>query len=173
MGKIIVCTGGVRSGKSSYAIARAREFKQKNAFIATATPLDDEMKTRIHAHKESRGDSFITVEEPYDLAGAINRIDENVSIVVIDCLTVWLGNLFFKYDNDETIIVRQIDSLVQCLTNTNKCFIMVTNEIGWGIVPENKMARQFRDISGYMNQSVAKIASEVLLFVCGIPLKIK
>jgi len=173
MAEITLCTGGVRSGKSSFAITLAQKYKQEKAFIATAIALDDEMTLRIHAHQKNRSNNFLTIEEPYDVVSAINTIEKNIGVIVIDCLTVWLGNLFFKYENNETAIIPCIDSLVHCLEHNHKNFIIVTNEIGWGIVPENKMARQFRDISGYMNQSMAKIASEVLLFVCGIPLKIK
>jgi adenosylcobinamide kinase / adenosylcobinamide-phosphate guanylyltransferase len=173
MAKITLCTGGVRSGKSSYALALAKRNKGKKVFIATATALDDEMKLRIKNHRKSRGKMFRTMEEPYELAATLSAIDKTASVIVIDCLTVWLGNIFYKYDNNERNILRCVELFVKELKRLSADCIIVTNETGWGIVPENKMARSFRDIAGYMNQGVAAIADRVYLFVCGIPVKIK
>jgi adenosylcobinamide kinase/adenosylcobinamide-phosphate guanylyltransferase len=173
MAKITLCTGGVRSGKSLYALTLAKRNKGKKVFIATATALDDEMKLRIQNHRKSRGKMFQTIEEPYELAETLSDIDKTVPVIVIDCLTVWLGNIFYKYNNNEKNILRCVELFVKELKRLSIDCIIVTNETGWGIVPENKMARSFRDIAGYMNQGVAAIADTVYLFVCGIPVKIK
>jgi adenosylcobinamide kinase / adenosylcobinamide-phosphate guanylyltransferase len=173
MAKITLCTGGVRSGKSSYALTLAKRNKGKKVFIATATALDDEMKLRIQNHRRSRGKMFQTIEEPYELAATLSDIDKTASVIVIDCLTVWLGNLFHKYEGNEKEILLCVDLFIKELKRFSIDCVIVTNETGWGIVPENKMARSFRDIAGYMNQGVAAIADTVYLFVSGIPVKIK
>jgi len=173
MGSITLVTGGVRSGKSSFALSYASEKRGTKTFIATAIPFDDEMKARVDTHKKERGESFITVEEPYDLSQAVLSVKEDITIAVIDCLTVWLGNLFYKYDSDMGKIKAAIDNFVNALQNCHVEIIMVTNEVGWGIVPENKMAREFRDCNGFLNQRIAKIADHVILCVSGIPVTIK
>ncbi len=175
MAKITLLTGGVRSGKSSYALTLAKKHaaRGKKAFIATATVLDNEMDLRIKNHKKSRGNIFTTIEEPYELATALKGIDTTVSVIVIDCLTVWLGNLYHKYHSNEKKIIKCVDSFLGELKKLKIDCILVTNETGWGIVPDNKMARSYRDMAGYMNQSVATISDMVYLFVSGIPFTIK
>jgi adenosylcobinamide kinase/adenosylcobinamide-phosphate guanylyltransferase len=173
MATITLITGGVRSGKSSYALDLAKKSPGAKVFIATALRLDDEMKQRIENHRTSRGKTFATIEEPYDLGEAISRLDASVSVVVIDCLTVWLGNLFFKSNNDEKKVLGLVSAMISDLKKASPHFFIVTNEIGWGIVPENELSRKFRDVAGYLNQAVAHIADAVYLMCCGIPLKIK
>jgi len=173
MGKITLVTGGVRSGKSSFALSYASSKVGTKVFIATAVAIDDEMRTRIENHQAERGKSFFTIEAPYDLSGAISLLSPEYSIAVVDCLTVWLGNLFYKFDNDMVGIQNAIDTLPDTLLNASTEIILVTNEVGWGIVPENKMAREFRDCSGLLNQKIAKIADTVVLCVSGIPITIK
>jgi adenosylcobinamide kinase/adenosylcobinamide-phosphate guanylyltransferase len=178
MGKIILVTGGARSGKSSWAQSRAEEsqFTYKRVFVATALPLDDEMSKRIEKHREDRDSTWNAIEAPYDLECAIKSI-VNDSVICIDCLTVWLGNIWFQKNGDENEMRKSCESLRDYLKSWEKTaigeLIIVTNEVGWGIVPEDPGVRVFRDVAGFLNKSIAGIANEVVLTVCGVPLKIK
>lgn len=173
MGKITLITGGVRSGKSAYALACASATCGTKAFIATAIPFDIEMEERARNHQLERGDVFVTIEEPYDLPKAISGLNDEVKAVVVDCLTVWLGNLFYKHENDLDIIKSSVDQLISSFNSCHADIYMVTNEVGWGIVPDNKLSRLFRDYNGLLNQKVASRADEVIVVICGIPSKIK
>ncbi len=172
-GRITLVTGGARSGKSARALEIANGFPRR-VMIAAATPIDDEMARRIEAHQLERGDEWVTVEEPVDLARAIKGIPSSMSadatVVVVDCLTVWLGNLFHK---ESDAIDARIDSLVAAIASCPHELVIVTNEIGWGIVPADAETRRFRDIAGRLNQRVGRIATRVELVVCGIPVVIK
>lgn len=173
MGKITLVTGGVRSGKSRFALSYAQSKDGTKMFIATAVPFDDEMKKRVDNHRLERGELFETVEEPYELAAAIARVQSEYSITVVDCLTVWMGNLFYKYEQNPGQIHDEIDRLISALRCLQSEIIIVTNEVGWGIVPENKLAREFRDMNGLLNQKVAAVADNVILSVSGIQINIK
>jgi adenosylcobinamide kinase/adenosylcobinamide-phosphate guanylyltransferase len=173
MAKITLLTGGVRSGKSSFALSLAKQYKGKKAFIATAMAIDHEMELRIKNHRMSRGRLFTTVEEPYELGKVIACVDGSVSVIVVDCLTVWLGNLFYKYGEKEKKVLEKVHSFTKDLKRTTTDCIIVTNETGWGIVPENELSRKFRDVAGYLNQEVARISDEVYLLCSGIPVRIK
>ncbi len=168
--KIIFITGGARSGKSSFAMAEASKVNGRKAYIATAEALDEEMKERIEKHKRRRGDDWVTYEEPIKIPDVLKTIEGRYRLVVIDCLTLWLSNLMKADLNIETEIGHFISSLVTC--HSSLIFI-VSNEVGMGIVPENEMARRFRDMAGFLNQGVAEIADEVYMIVAGLPLKIK
>jgi adenosylcobinamide kinase / adenosylcobinamide-phosphate guanylyltransferase len=173
MGKVTLITGAARSGKSDYALALARRIKGKKAFIATAAGLDDEMKERIRNHRRERGADFETIEETLDLRAALRRVRAGTKAAVLDCLTVWLGNLYHEYHEDEKRIRKSIDALAASLRKLPYALFIVTNEVGWSIVPENALARKFRDMSGYMNKKIAANSDRVDLCVCGIPVKIK
>jgi adenosylcobinamide kinase/adenosylcobinamide-phosphate guanylyltransferase len=173
MAKITLLTGGVRSGKSSFALSLAKQYKGKKAFIATAVAIDHEMKLRIEKHRRSRARLFTTVEEPYELGNAITGVHGSFSVIVVDCLTVWLGNLFYKYGEKEKMVLEKVHSFTKDLKRTTADCIIVTNETGWGIVPENELSRKFRDVAGYVNQAVAEMADTVYLMCSGIPVKIK
>lgn len=173
MGKTTLITGGVRSGKSAYALCCAEEYSGEKAFIATAVPFDSEMKERVKKHQFERGNRFLTVEEPYELYKSISAMNDSIAVIVIDCLTVWLGNLFYKYNNDVKIINEEIEMFVCSIKQSKIDFYIVTNEVGWGIVPDNELSRSFRDCNGFMNQKMAACADNVYLCTCGIPLKIK
>ncbi|MCL4234506.1 MAG: bifunctional adenosylcobinamide kinase/adenosylcobinamide-phosphate guanylyltransferase [Deltaproteobacteria bacterium] len=172
-GRITLLTGGARSGKSTRAMEIANGFPRR-VIIATATPFDDEMARRIEEHQAERGDEWVTVEEPIDLARAVRGIPSSASAdataVVVDCLTVWLGNLF--HDEPDNVEAR-IDSLVAAVASSPHDLIIVSNEIGWGIVPADAETRLFRDVAGRLNQRVARIATHVELVVSGIPVTIK
>ncbi len=168
---ITFITGGARSGKSRIAMELASKYSSK-AFIATAVPFDAEMKERIKRHKLERSKTFFTIEEPKKLSSAIASLPAGTKVVVIDCLTVWLSNLI--HDNDiESDTCPQISDFLKAIKNPPCDIIIVSNEVGCGIVPENPLARNFRDIAGKLNQNVASIANNVILAVSGIPVEIK
>ncbi len=167
--KIVFITGGVRSGKSSFALKEASKIPGKKVYIATAEALDEEMRERIEDHKRKRGKDWDTHEEPISIADVIKNIEDRYNIIVIDCLTLWLSNLFLNNKN----VKKEIESFY-CSLSTARCpLFIVSNEVGMGIVPENEMARNFRDMAGILNQKVAEISDEVYVVVAGIPLKIK
>ncbi len=142
------------------------------AFIATAIAFDEEMKKRIMQHKKDRNDEFLTIEESLDIAAAVRSLPENIDVAIIDCLTVWLGNLMHNNNvNMETL--PEIEAFINVLDNPPCDLIIVANEVGSGIVPENQMARQFRDIAGKLNQQTASKAQNVILVTCGIPMYLK
>jgi adenosylcobinamide kinase / adenosylcobinamide-phosphate guanylyltransferase len=171
MPKIIYVTGGARSGKSSYALKIAENYT-KRVFMATAEPFDEEMKKRIALHREERGGLFHTLEEPLYPERLFQELPEDTGVVLLDCLTVWAGNLMHHFDTAEAIQMR-IGSFLQALKSIPCDIILVSNEVGMGIVPENAMARQFRDIAGIINQKVASAADEAYFLCSGIPLKLK
>jgi len=171
MYRVTLVTGGVRSGKSRYAMESVESYDRK-AFIATALPLDEEMKERIAKHEAERNDAFLTVEEPIDIGRAVNSLPKDIDVAVIDCVTVWLGNLMHRYGPDRDTFF-EIESFLKILRNPSCDLTIVTNEVGMGIVPENSMARRFRDMAGTLNRRMAKAADEVVLLVSGIPMVIK
>lgn len=174
MAKITLVTGGARSGKSFFAQELALKYDIERIFIATATPFDNEMTERIRKHQQERGDAFVTIEAPYDLANAVKEYSTtHQCIILIDCLTVWLGNLMYRYENNDSAIVSALTDFKISLNDISGEVIMVTNEVGMGIVPDNALARQFRDIAGTLNRQIAIDAETVYLLVSGIPLKIK
>lgn len=168
---ITLVTGGARSGKSQHALKLAMEHEHR-VFIATAQAMDSEMTDRIAKHKAERGDSFTTIEEPFDLATALRQIPADTDLVLIDCLTVWIANLMYKHGDDADSF-PEITDLLSALTNTSLNIIIVTNEVGMGIVPDNAASRNFRDIAGRLNQDIAAIADSVVLTVSGLPLELK
>lgn len=169
--KVTFVIGGARSGKSSFALKEASKCSGQKAYIATAQALDDEMKERIERHKRERGDEWNTFEEPLKIAGLIPDLAGKYKVVLLDCLTIWLSNSMMT-DAD---VKNEIEELINTLRITHYAsrLFIVSNEVGMGIVPENKLARQFRDLAGMLNQKVAEIADEVYLVTAGIPIKIK
>jgi len=172
MNRVTLITGGGRSGKSTHALSLARGYTGRRAFIATAEAFDDEMQGRIRKHRQERGDAFMTVEEPLDPARALKSLPGDISVAVVDCLTVWLGNLMHHGGSREERYT-EVDSLMDILSDPPCDLIMVTNEVGMGIVPHNDMARRFRDLAGRVNQETAALADKVILMVCGIPVLVK
>ncbi|MBI5188060.1 MAG: bifunctional adenosylcobinamide kinase/adenosylcobinamide-phosphate guanylyltransferase [Nitrospirae bacterium] len=168
--KIIFVTGGARSGKSTFALKEASKISGKKAYIATAEALDEEMKQRIEDHKRQRGDDWVTYEEPLKIAELVEEIKGKYSVILIDCLTLWLSNLIHADLNFKAEIGHLIPSLV---TSHSSLVYIISNEVGMGIVPENEMARRFRDMAGLLNQKVAEVADEVYMVVAGTPIKIK
>ena len=170
--KITFVIGGARSGKSSFVLNEVSEMKGSKAYIATAEALDDEMKDRIQQHKGDRGQEWSNYEEPINIAELISKIKDKYEIIVIDCLTLWLSNVMHKSDKPEDSINLFIQTLKN-LDDTGLSLYIVSNEVGMGIVPENPLAREFRDLTGFLNQKVAEVADEVYMVTAGIPIKIK
>jgi adenosylcobinamide kinase/adenosylcobinamide-phosphate guanylyltransferase len=172
--KITFITGGARSGKSSFALKTASALDGQKAYLATAEDLDQEMKERISRHKEARGSDWNTHEEPVKIADALKGIMDRYDVAVLDCLTLWLSNLVCNNMNCENDIEDFINVIKNAEAGTrNAKLFIVSNEVGMGIVPENELARRFRDLAGVLNQKVAQLADEVYLVTAGIPMKIK
>lgn len=168
MSKIILVTGGARSGKSRIAEQLVGSLAGAPLYIATAQALDDEMERRIAHHQAQRGPEWTTHAAPLDLVSALRKTDSKGPRLV-DCLTLWLSNMM-HHGTDWSLAT---DELIATLAAQQAPVIMVTNEVGAGIVPENKLAREFRDAAGLINQRVAAEADEVYLAVSGLPLKLK
>lgn len=165
---IILITGGARSGKSVRAEARARAFAGKPVYIATAEALDAEMADRIARHRARRGNEWLERETPLELVAALDETDDGGARLV-DCLTLWLSNLLHA-GRDWTSATA---ALADALARQRSPVVLVTNEVGLGIVPDNALARRFRDAAGIMNQTIARAADEVEFVVAGLPVRIK
>jgi adenosylcobinamide kinase/adenosylcobinamide-phosphate guanylyltransferase len=174
MATITLITGGSRSGKSAHAIALATAAAGagRRFFIATAQALDPEMRTRIAHHRAARPADFHTVEEPLDLCTALRACEQRADIAVIDCLTLWVSNLMGA-GMDDHAIMNAADALAAALGSVPFATVIVTGEVGSGIVPENPVARRFRDLLGWTNQKIARAADAVILMAAGYPLRIK
>lgn len=172
MATLILITGGVRSGKSNYAQHLAKSFKRKVIYIATAEALDSDMRERIRRHKKSRDKSWATIEEPLDVLGAVKKLPAGARVVLLDCLTLLISNLIFKGLSDKAVC-SEVKAILKALRQKADTSIVVTNEVGSGIVPDNRLARRFRDLQGRVNQIVAKEADRVCLLVSGMPVQIK
>jgi adenosylcobinamide kinase/adenosylcobinamide-phosphate guanylyltransferase len=170
MGRITFITGGARSGKTAYALKRAMEHAAPRLYVATAEALDDEMRERIERHRKDReAMGFSTLEEPLDISAALKGLDRQYGAVLLDCLTLWLSNLMAKgLDAQE-----EGQKLLEALKGLAAPVYVVTNEVGLGIVPDNGLARAFRDNAGRLNAMMAAEAGEAWLMVSGLPVKIK
>ncbi|VIO77978.1 Bifunctional adenosylcobalamin biosynthesis protein CobP [Bradyrhizobium ivorense] len=165
---VILVTGGARSGKSRRAEVRARSFAGQPVYIATAEALDAEMDERIARHRARRGNDWIEREVPLDLVEALTETD-GAGARLVDCLTLWLSNLLHA----ERDWPQEVMRLANALPRQQSPVILVTNEVGLGIVPDNALARTFRDAAGLMNQTIAEVANEVEFVVAGLPMKLK
>jgi adenosyl cobinamide kinase/adenosyl cobinamide phosphate guanylyltransferase len=173
---IYLITGGVRSGKSSYAEAVAKYFSREVLYIATLGPSDEEMKSRISKHRASRPEHWRTLETKFKLAQSIQECSETV--VLIDCLSGFVSNVVLEHEvlGEEGVLgkaLQMVDELVNVLSQTEKTVIIVTNEVGYGVVPPYPLGRWFRDALGLANQRVAKIADAVALVTVGISQALK
>jgi len=161
--------GGARSGKSSYAEKLVEGSGLQPIYFATGRAFDTEMENRISIHRNSRGDEWQTVEEPLDLVGALQKHAGHDRFVLVDCLTLWITNLMMAEQN----IAAETETLVAALPQLSGQVVFVSNEVGLSIVPENRMAREFRDHAGFLHQAVASVADEVYFIAAGLPLKMK
>lgn len=173
MSQITLITGGARSGKSSFALSLALQHYSNRAFVATAVPFDREMRDRISRHRAERDGRFQTIEEPVELSRALSNLSGGTEVAVVDCLTVWLGNLYHHFQEDEEKVRVQVEAFLHHLNRSACDLILVTNEVGMGIVPDNALARSFRDMAGTLNRCVAEKAAAAYLLCCGIPIALK
>jgi adenosylcobinamide kinase / adenosylcobinamide-phosphate guanylyltransferase len=172
MGKMTLILGGARSGKSAYALQLAGRSKKRVAFIATCRPSDKEMKERVRLHQSQRPRHWRTFEETENVASRLQKMGNAFECIVIDCLTLLVSNLMLK-KRTAAAIGLEIGEMTACLKKMKARAILVSNEVGLGIVPDNKLARDFRDIAGRVNQRVAREADEVFFMVSGLPLRVK
>ncbi|KQX19405.1 MULTISPECIES: bifunctional adenosylcobinamide kinase/adenosylcobinamide-phosphate guanylyltransferase [unclassified Sphingomonas] len=168
-GRSLLVLGGARSGKSRYAQARAEATGLQRLFVATAQAFDDEMRDRIARHRDDRDAAWQTVETPLDLAGTIVARSRPNIVLLIDCLTLWTTNLILG-DHDCRVATA---ALVEAIGTAEGPLVLVANEVGFGIVPDNALARRFRDEAGIINQRVGAAVDEVQLVAAGLPLKLK
>ncbi len=170
MGHILVL-GGARSGKTGFGERLAMRAGRKPAYLATAQALDAEMRDRVKAHRDQRGPQFMTIEEPLKLSEAISEAAARHDVILVDCLTLWITNLIIADEN----VAAAVDELMGTLsevTDTTRV-ILVSNEVGLGIVPDNAMARMFRDLAGSTHQRAAEICDDVYFVVAGLPMVLK
>lgn len=172
MVRVIFITGGARSGKSRLAERIADGFGAPLGYLATGTAGDGEMAARIARHRQRRGDAWTTIEEPLDLAGVLRENDGRFSAVLVDCVTLWLTNLFLACDDPARCLDR-VKELTELFPHLTTPVILVSNEVGMGIVPENRLARQFRDLAGEANELIAAAADEVHVTFSGLPLRLR
>ena len=161
--------GGARSGKSAFAERLVCETRRPRVYLATATASDDEMKQRIAHHRAARGDGWRTIEEPLALVEMLIREDRADSAVVVDCLTLWLSNLFAANCD----IDRESQGLARCLSGARSTIVLVSNEVGLGLVPETALGREFRDAQGRLNQLIAASVANVAFVAAGLPMWLK
>lgn len=165
----ILVFGGARSGKSEYAEGLALAGGDRLIYLATAQAHDAEMEKRIAVHKSRRGREWQAVEEPVDVAGVLARFDNQETTILLDCLTLWLSNLMFSNSD----LDHEVNKLIQAIEGFTGRLIIVSNELGMSIVPENALAREFRDGAGLLNQKVAAACDEVFFVAAGLPLRLK
>lgn len=170
-GSIVLVGGGARSGKSSFALARARALGERRVFVATAQAFDGEMEGRIALHRATRGDDFRTLEEPLELPRLLAGLDGS-DVVVVDCLTLWLSNLLVRGDAPAAALAC-IDELCAALAPRRYHALLVSNEVGMGIVPDSALARAFRDLAGSAHQRIAAVADEIHVAILGTVLRLK
>jgi adenosylcobinamide kinase/adenosylcobinamide-phosphate guanylyltransferase len=168
---IVVIGGGVRSGKSSFAVEHALKLGKRRAFIATAQRSDDEMNARIDRHRLDRQNAFTTFEEPLALANAIDAL-EGYDVVVVDCLTHWLSNMLIRETSSDAML-REVDRVVAALQKRRFAALLVTNEVGMSVHPPTPLGRAFVEICGWAHQRFARAADEIYLAVLGTTLRIK
>lgn len=178
---MILVTGGARSGKSSFGESLLKD-KKEVLYIATSIPFDEEMKDRVKKHRESRPDHWHTLEGYKSLGDSIRNLKQHYDGIILDCITIMITNLILEnfdeeveidYKSIEEKIMGEMEDMLSAFKELNSDVVMITNEVGCGIVPENRLSREFRDIAGRVNQFLAREAEEVYLAVSGIPVKIK
>lgn len=185
MSKLILVTGGARSGKSTFAEDMAKKYGEKILYVATSKAIDDEMKERIEKHRAQRPAHWQTLEAYKDLDRELTDVVRGKDAVLLDCITIMVTNLMLEQSSDwegltrervqrvESEVKTQIETLIKAAGASGIPFILVTNEVGMGVVPPSAIGRDFRDIAGRMNQILARAADEVYFCVSGIPMKVK
>jgi adenosylcobinamide kinase / adenosylcobinamide-phosphate guanylyltransferase len=177
--RLVLILGGARSGKSAFAERLALRSGRSVAFIATATAGDEEMRERIARHRAARPATWHTIEEPLDLAGAVMRAGKVADVLLLDCITLWLNNLFAhtggQHQSDDETALQEIEKLLAATKSLDpgKTLLIVTNEVGLGIVPAYLLGRLYRDTLGSLNQRLAQAADRVYLMVAGLAVDLK
>lgn len=169
MAKITLVVGGTRSGKSAFAENYVLSVHKQPVYLATAEIFNEEMKKRVETHQSRRQSNWINVEEPVDILKALQHHNSADKIILVDCLSVWLGNLMEHHLDVEQEMANLVDGLAAIEVET----VIVASEVGLGIVPENKLARDFSDYAGALNQKIAAIAANVFFVAAGLPLRLK
>lgn len=173
MSRVTLVTGGARSGKSRFAEGLAEAFPPVRGYLATGLPGDAEMISRIARHRDRRGADWQTVEEAIGVADALAENDGRFSVMLLDCVTLWLTNLLFHPEIGEAGVLSHVKGFTETFHALKTPLIIVTNEVGMGIVPEHPLARRFRDLAGEANEMIAAAADEVYVTISGLPLKLK
>jgi len=169
MAKITLITGGQRSGKSSFAQDKALELSENPVYLATSRIWDEDFHDRIKRHQADRGEQWENIEEEKN----IDTIEPKGNVILVDCITLWLTNIFFDNDNDLDKSLEEAKIIWNKFTQKDVTLLVVTNELGMGMHAETELGRKFQDLQGWMNQYIAKQADEVVLMVSGISVKIK
>lgn len=170
--RIYFITGGARSGKSSFAERLAEGLAGRRAYLATAQALDAEMVRRVEQHRRRRGAKWDTFEEPLAISDLLAKLSDRYETVLVDCLTLWLSNIMEHTAGDDELQMR-MEELLTAIKDFKGACILVSNEVGLGIVPDNPLARRFRDLAGILNQRIAEASHEAYFVAAGIPVKIK
>ncbi len=171
--EITLVMGGCRSGKSRFALNQADLIQgNQKIFLATSVPTDLEMDQRVARHQAERGEDWHTIEEPVMIHETIEQASQTADLILVDCLTLWTSNLLLA-EYGEPEVMAAVELLIEALHQSPCPVFLVSNEVGYGIVPDNALARQFRDLAGLVNQKIAAMADQVFLTVAGIPLALK
>lgn len=172
-GKLVLIIGGARSGKSGYALKLGERYPEPRAFLATAEALDEEMAQRIAQHRRIRPSSWETIEEPLKVVEVLEGIGGRYGVVILDCLTLWFSNLLWHSTEDGAKALAELERLITVVSHLDVPLLIVSNEVGMGIVPEGRLARLFRDLIGLANARLAALANEVYVMFAGLPLQLK
>ena len=172
MGHLLLVTGGTRSGKSRYAVERAKTWGPRVLYVATCQPVDDEMRERVRRHQAERPVTWRPVDPGAEIVTAIQEHGAKADGILLDCLTLYVSSLLMS-GSGEFEVMQQVETLCMALRDISRPAVMVTNEVGWGVVPETSLGRLFRDAAGCANQVAARHAQEVVMLVCGLPVVIK
>lgn len=173
MSKRVLILGGAKSGKSAHAQALAESWGGRLVYLATGQARDHEMRLRIQRHQDLRGPAWSTIEEPLALTQALAGADTPGTVILLDCLTLWLSNLLTQANLNPTQVEERGRELAAALPSLSASLIMVANEVGLGIVPESPLARAFRDLAGSLNQGLAQVCDHVVFVAAGLPLALK
>jgi adenosylcobinamide kinase/adenosylcobinamide-phosphate guanylyltransferase len=169
MSRHCLVLGGARSGKSQYAEGLAQSHEGRRLYVATAAIRDEEMRQRIAHHRARRGNLWQTIEEPLKLADTLGREAKGESFILVDCITLWVSNLMLE----GFAVQDAVDEVCDMLPKLDARIVLVSNEVGLGIVPDNALARRFRDEAGIANQKLAAVCSEVVFMAAGLPMRLK
>lgn len=173
MGRLVYISGGTRSGKSGFAQRLAEDCTGDLLYVATAEVRDGEMGQRVDLHRAARGPRWSTLEEPLNLCGRLPEAARGRAGLLLDCVTLWVTNLYFAGGEDAAQVLAEVERFIDMLPRIEAPLFLVSNELGMGIVPENRVARHFRDLAGEVNQRLAAAADEAYVVISGLPLRLK